>query len=236
VYLVGAGPGAADLITLRGWALIATADIAVVDALADPALWDGLPIEIVPAGKRAGDHGMAQDDIHAALIALARAGKAVVRLKGGDPFVLGRGSEEALALAAAGVPCVVVPGVSAAFAAPALAGIPLTHRGVADAFTVLSAHLADGGPALPPFDPRATLVVLMGVANRALWLPALAGLGYPADLPVAWIEWAGRPHQRVLRTTVAHAAVAADAFALKSPAVAVVGAVAGLPPCGVEAP
>lgn len=228
VYLVGAGPGAADLITLRGWAILSSADVAVVDALADPALYRDLPLRIVPAGKRGGDHGMGQADIHTELIALARQGLAVVRLKGGDPFVLGRGSEEVLAMAAAGVPCEVVPGVSSAVAAPALAGIALTHRGVAEGFAVVSAHVADGQPPFPPYTGRLTLVVLMGVANRATWLPQLLALGWPADLPMAWVTWAGRPDQKVLRTTLGQCAQAGEAMALHSPSVAVLGEVAAL--------
>lgn len=228
VYLVGAGPGAVDLITLRGWAILASADVAVVDALADPDLYRDLPLRIVHAGKRGGDHGMAQADIHTALVDLARQGLAVVRLKGGDPFVLGRGSEEVLAMAAAGVPCVVVPGVSSALAAPALGGIALTHRGVAEGFAVVSAHVADGQPPFPRYTGRLTLVVLMGVANRAVWLPRLIDLGWPPHLPMAWVTWAGRPQQTVVRTTLAACLQAGESLVLRSPSVAVVGEVAAL--------
>ena len=228
VYLVGAGPGAADLITLRGWAILASADVAVVDALADRALYQDLPLRIVQAGKRGGDHGIQQADIHALLIELAGQGLAVVRLKGGDPFVLGRGSEEVLALTAAGVAVEVVPGVSSALAAPALGGIALTHRGVAEGFAVVSAHVADGLPPFPPYTGRLTLVVLMGVANRAQWLPQLLALGWPASLPMAWVTWAGRPEQTVMRTTIGACAEAGDRLALVSPSVAVIGAVAAL--------
>lgn len=228
VYLVGAGPGAADLITLRGWAILTSADVAVVDALADPALYRDLPLRIVHAGKRGGDHGMAQSDIHAALIELAGQGLAVVRLKGGDPFVLGRGSEEVLALAAAGVACEVVPGVSSALAAPALGGIALTHRGVAEGFAVVSAHVADGHPPFPAYTGRLTLVVLMGVANRATWLPQLHRLGWPDSLPMAWVTWAGRADQTVLRTRLGACALAGDTLSLRSPSVAVIGEVAAL--------
>ncbi len=228
VYLVGAGLGSPDLLTLRGWALLASADVAVVDALADPALYADLSVRIVLAGKRGGDHGMKQPDIHRELIILAQQGLAVVRLKGGDPFVFGRGSEEAMALAAAGVPCEVVPGISSALAGPGLAGIPLTHRGLAEAFTVVSAHLAEGVPSLPAYDPRTTLVVLMGVANRDHWLPTLQTLGYPPQLPMAWVVWAGRPEQQVVRSTVAGALVDATAQRVRSPAVAIFGPVVAL--------
>lgn len=227
-YLVGAGPGAADLMTLRGWALLCSADVAVVDALADPELYAHLPLRIVHAGKRGGDHGMSQGQIHAELIALARQGLAVVRLKGGDPFMLGRGSEELLALAEAGVPCQVVPGISSALGAPLLAGIPLTHRGLAEGFCVVSAHVAEGLPPFPPPQPNVTLVVVMGVANRAQWLPQVQALGYADDLPMAWITWGGRPEQRVLRTTIGACLADAEVAGLKSPSIAVIGAVAAL--------
>jgi len=228
VYLVGAGPGSADLITLRGWHLLQSAEVVVYDSLADPALHAELSAERIDAGKRSGHHGMAQGEINALLVDLARAGRAVVRLKGGDPYVLGRGSEEALELAAAGVPCEVVPGVSSALAAPLLAGIPLTHRGVADAFHVVSAHPRDGGGAatLPAFEPRCTLVILMGIATMDQWLPLLSERGYPAALPVAFVRWAGRPEQEVLVTTLEAARV--EAATVRPPAVVIVGAVVAL--------
>lgn len=229
VYLVGAGPGAADLMTLRGWALLQSADVAVVDALADPVLYRHLPVRVVDAGKRAGDHGLKQEQIHRVLIELAQQGLAVVRLKGGDPFVLGRGSEEVQALAAAGVPCEVIPGVSSAIAAPLLAGIPVTHRGVADAFCVVSAHTQDGlPPSLPPPHARTTLVVLMGVASRGRWLPQLRALGYAADTPLAWVTWAGRAEQTVWRSTLAACEALGDAAPIASPSVAIIGAVVDL--------
>ena len=237
VYLVGAGPGAADLITLRGWHLLQTADVIVYDSLADPSLHAGLAAERIDAGKRSGNHGLSQGDTTALLIRLAQEGRAVVRLKGGDPFVLGRGSEEALALAAAGVPCEVVPGVSSSLAAPLLAGIPLTHRGVADAFCVVSAHPRDtvksatdpsGMASIPPWQPRCTLVVLMGVATLAEWLPLLAERNYPQDLPIAFVTWAARPEQTVLETTLGDALDAAKRQGLRAPAVAVIGPVVRL--------
>ncbi|MSQ83328.1 MAG: uroporphyrinogen-III C-methyltransferase [Myxococcales bacterium] len=228
VYLVGAGPGSVDLITLRGWSLLQTADVAVVDALADPALFQHLPLHIIDAGKRAGNHGLQQAQIHEKLIELAHQGLAVVRLKGGDPFVLGRGSEEALALAQAGVPCEVVPGVSSALAAPTLAGIALTHRGVAEGFSVVSAHVGDGRPPFGPYHERLTLVVVMGVANREQWLPQLLALGYPPQLPMAWITWAARAEQTVLRTTLGACLSDARSAGLRSPSIAVIGPVAAM--------
>lgn len=230
VYLVGAGPGAADLLTLRGWALLHSATVVVVDALVDPLLVALCRARIIDAGKRAGDHGMAQRDIEALLIDLARQGEAVVRLKGGDPFVLGRGSEEIQALVAAGVPCEVTPGITSAIAGPQLAGIAVTHRGLADAFCVVSGHSGDGQAcaSLPPFQEQTTVVVLMGVASREQWVPRLEALGYPPDLPIAWVTWAGREQQQVLRTTVEECLRDCQAQGLHSPSVAVIGAVAAL--------
>ena len=173
---------------------------------------------------------MAQREIEALLVELAQAGEAVVRLKGGDPFVLGRGSEEVQALAAAGIPCEVVPGITSAIAGPQLAGIAVTHRGIADAFCVVSGHSRDGQAcaSLPWFHEQTTVVVLMGVASRAQWVPRLVTLGYPADLPMAWVTWAGRQQQRVLRTTVRDCLKDFDNAELHSPSVAVIGAVAAL--------
>ena len=235
VYLVGAGPGSAELLTLRGWQLLSTADTVVVDALADSALLVDLQAEVIDAGKRAGRHGLSQSQINALLIQLAQAGRSVVRLKGGDPFVLGRGSEELLELAAAGVPCEVVPGVSSAVAAPALAGIPLTHRGLADAFCVVSAHLQAGDDVtLPAYTPRLTLVVLMGVSTLGQWLPRLPALGWPLDTPLAVVTWAGRPDQTQQHFTLAEL-LALEQPPLRSPSVFVVGEVAALGPTLREA-
>lgn len=231
VYLVGAGPGAADLITVRGDRLLRSADVIVHDALVDPALYEGLSAEIIDVGKRSGDHTLPQDEICALLVQLARKGRRVVRLKGGDPFVLGRGSEEAAALAEAGVPCEVVPGVSSAIAGPALGGIPVTHRGVADAFCVVSAHPRDHEVpfTLPAFRERLTVVLLMGVRNVADWSAALMQRSWPGSTPIAWVIWAGRADQRVIRATLATAVEQANEQGLSAPAVAVVGGVAGLP-------
>ncbi|MSP92348.1 MAG: uroporphyrinogen-III C-methyltransferase [Myxococcales bacterium] len=227
VHLIGAGPGAADLVTVRGWRLLQQADVVVHDALVEGALLAGLDAECIDAGKRAGNHGIGQDAICALLCERARSGQRVVRLKGGDPFVLGRGFEEVLALRAAGVPCEVVPGVSSATAAPLLGGIPLTYRGLADAFAVVSAHPRDDGdlPALPAWHPRLTLIVLMGAATLPVWAAELCRRGWPPDTAVALISWAGWPQQRVYRTTLA-AAPAADAP--PAPCVAVLGEVAAL--------
>ncbi len=230
VYLVGAGPGAPDLITLRGWRLLQSCDVVVFDSLADDRLYSQLACERIDVGKRAGNHKRTQAEINALLVSLSRAGRKVVRLKGGDPFVLGRGSEEAAWLADHGVRCLAVPGVSSAVGGPLLAGIPVTHRGLADAFCVVSAH--PRGPeqtySFPPYQPRLTVVVLMGVHALSRWREALAALGYPDDLPVAFVTWAGRPQQRTLRTTLAKCVADATDFGLTAPTVAVIGRVAAL--------
>ena len=141
VYLVGAGPGDPGLITVRGARLLASADVVVYDALANPALLQHCPsAAIIYVGKKAADHSMTQEQINALLIQKAREGKRVVRLKGGDPFVFGRGGEECEALAAAGIPFEVVPGITAAIAAPAYAGIPVTHRDFNSSFTLITGH------------------------------------------------------------------------------------------------
>jgi uroporphyrin-III C-methyltransferase len=230
VFLVGAGPGAADLVTVRGWRILQTADVVVHDALIDPAMYADLPAEKIDAGKRAGDHGIGQDAIAALLVERARRGQIVVRLKGGDPFVLGRGFEEVQALQAAGVAWELVPGVSSATGAPTLCGIPLTHRGLSDAFVVVSAHPRDDGslPALPPFHPRLTVVVLMGVKTAPLWVAALLERAWPDSTPVAFAVAASWPDAELRRTTLAGCELDAAAWPLRTPAVAVVGDVVDL--------
>lgn len=230
VYLVGAGPGAADLLTVRALRLLQTADVIVHDSLVPAELYAAHAAQHIDAGKRSGDHGLGQEGINRLLVDLAREGKAVVRLKGGDPYVLGRGSEEALALAAAGVTCEVVPGVSSALAAPLLAGIPLTHRGLADSFCVVSAHPQEHGrlPALPPWDARRTLVILMGVHTLPHWLEGLRLQGFPEDVPLAFVIRASWPDARAWQTTLAHCLADAAREDLTSPAVAVVGRVVAL--------
>jgi uroporphyrin-III C-methyltransferase / precorrin-2 dehydrogenase / sirohydrochlorin ferrochelatase len=185
VSLVGAGPGDPELLTLRAADRLRRADLVLYDALATPEL-----LELAPTakrffvGKRAGRHSMAQEAIHALMIRAAKRGERVVRLKCGDPFVLGRGGEEALALAAAGIAYEIVPGVSSAIAAPALAGIPVTHRGIAAGFAVISGH--DGGELLESITPGAlTLVILMGLAARAAIATRLLARGWSAQTPAA---------------------------------------------------
>lgn len=199
VSLVGAGPGDPDLLTVKAARRIADADVIFHDALISPAVlalarrgWK------VPVGKRAGDRTVSQDDIHRRLIRTARAGRRVVRLKCGDPFVLGRGGEEALALAGAGVSFEVVPGISSAIAAPALAHIPVTHRGLSSGFVVVSGHAeATWRPILDALPPSSvTVVVLMGLSSRAKIAAALLARGWPATTPAATLFAASTPQAR----------------------------------------
>lgn len=230
VTLVGAGPGSTDLITLRGWRALHSADVVISDRLADPGLTAGLRpgVLLINAGKTPGEHRLSQEQIGAALVAHARTGRHVVRLKGGDPFILGRGGEEVLACAEAGIPCAVVPGLSSATAVPALAGIPLTHRGVAQSFAVVSGHLPPGHPDSPVdwgilARSADTLVLLMAVANMTSIAQCLLELGRPPLTAVACIERAATASQRVTVCTLGDLAAPERAPAIRNPAVIVVG-------------
>ncbi len=234
VALVGGGPGAADMITVRGRRLLAEADVVVADRLAPVALLDelGPQVEIVDAAKVPYGRAMRQEQINDILVDRAKAGKFVVRLKGGDPYVYGRGFEELQACVEAGVPVTVVPGVASPISAPALAGIPVTHRGVTHEFVVVSGHVAPdhpdsltNWPALAQL--RGTIVLMMAVKRIDVFAQALLDGGRPADTPVAFIENASRPDQRLIRTDLAHAAQAARDEELIAPAIAVIGPVAG---------
>ncbi len=229
VALVGGGPGADGLLTTRARELIAAADVVVLDRLAPRAVVDRLPasVRVVDVGKAPGRHALAQDAINDLLVEEALAGRAVVRLKGGDPYVLGRGGEERLACAAHGIRVEVVPGVTSAVAVPAAAGIPVTHRGVARGFTVVTGH--DELPAVPPGTDH-TVVLLMGVGRLARSARSLLDAGRPASCPVAIIERGFAPDQRVTFGTLGDIAVRAAAAGVENPAVVVVGDVVRLNP------
>lgn len=229
VVLVGGGPGDPDLLTLRGFRALQDADVVVHDRLA-PGVLDLLPsgVEAVDVGKTPGGPAATQEDINALLIERALQGQAVVRLKGGDPFVFGRGTEEVAACAAAGVPVDVVPGLSSVVAAPTLAGVPVTERGTAQLFTVASGHV-------PPGDPRSTVdwhalgasngtvVLLMAVTHlRAIAASLLAG-GREPSTPAAIVESASLPTQRVTVTTLVELSTLPPAAS--PPAVVVIGEV-----------
>jgi uroporphyrin-III C-methyltransferase/precorrin-2 dehydrogenase/sirohydrochlorin ferrochelatase len=233
VVLVGGGPGDPDLITVRGRRLVASADVVVVDRLAPRALLDEVPdgVEVIDCGKSAHRHNLTQDQINEVIVARARAGQRVVRLKGGDPFVFGRGGEEWLACVAAGVPVSVVPGISSALAAPAVAGIPLTHRGVAADFTVVSGHLDPGRAPEHGVDwpglaaGGGTLVLLMSMDRLDLIATELIRHGRAADTPSAVVHRATLPGQRLVRAPLSGLAAAVRAADVGAPAVVVIGAV-----------
>jgi len=231
VVLVGGGPGEKDLLTLRARRELAAADVVVVDRLAPLGVLDELApdVLVIDVGKTPGRHPVSQHEINQLLVEHAQAGRRVVRLKGGDPYVLGRGGEEAAACREAGVSVEVVPGVTSAFAVPAAAGIPVTHRGLARQVTVLSGHDALEGAdadwhALASAD--ATLVILMGVAALPRICAGLLAEGMNPDTPVAVIEKGWTPEQRVTRGTVRD--IVERARHARSPAVIVIGAVAAL--------
>jgi uroporphyrin-III C-methyltransferase / precorrin-2 dehydrogenase / sirohydrochlorin ferrochelatase len=232
VSLIGAGPGDPDLLTVRAARTLAQADIVFYDALVSAETLALAPrAQRFGVGKRCGRAAIRQETIHALLIRAARRGKRVVRLKGGDPFVFGRGGEEALALAAAGVAFEVVPGLTSAVTAPALAGIPVTHRGVASAFVVVSGHAESSfRPVLESLAPGvATIVVLMGLHARAALAALLLGRGMPARTPVAILFGASTEAAAVWRGDLASlgAAVIPEA-ATGLPGTIVIGEVVSL--------
>ena len=233
VALVGGGPGDPDLITILGRRVVASADVVVVDRLAPRALLAELPedVEVIDCGKSAHRHNLTQQQINEVLIDRARAGKRVVRLKGGDPFIFGRGGEEWLACVAAGIPVTVVPGITSALAAPALAGIPLTHRGVAADFTVVSGHLDPGRPTDQGIDWRGlaagggTLVLLMAMERLDLITAALIAHGRPAATPAAVVQRASLDDERMVRSNLGEIAATARREGIGAPAVVVIGEV-----------
>ena len=206
VALVGAGPGDPELLTLRAARRLAEADLVLYDALIDPEVLSlARTARRVYVGKRAGRHAVSQDFINRLLVRAARRGQRVVRLKGGDPFVFGRGGEEAIALALAGVPCEVVPGISSAVAAAALAGIPVTHRAVSPGFVVVSGHAEEAfRPVLESLAPHsATVVVMMGLGRMKEIALVLAAAGWAADAPAAVLLGASTAASTVHVTTLA---------------------------------
>lgn len=231
VSLVGAGPGDPELITVRGLRRLRAADVLLYDRLIHPDLVDEAPAETVKifVGKAPGRPGVGQAAIHRLMIGHARRGRAVVRLKGGDPFVFGRGGEEAAALTAAGVPWEVVPAVSSAIGVPALAGIPVTHRGLARSFAVVTAHqLDDDVPDWAALASIDTLVVLMGVATLGSVAAALVAAGRDPSTPVAVIARGTLPDERVVVGNLADVAAKVAEACLRPPATVVVGEVVGL--------
>ena len=229
VVLVGGGPGDPELVTLRGRRALAEADVVVTDRLGPTALLTELApgVEVVPVGKTPGHHPVPQEEINRILVERAGRGQVVVRLKGGDPFVYGRGGEEVLACRAAGVDVEVVPGVSSALAAPAAAGIPLTHRGTTAALHVVNGHDGlDAAATVALRDRTATVVVLMGVQTLPRLVASALREGASPDLPVAIVERATTPDQRVTHARLGEVVARAAAVGVRAPAVVVLGDVA----------
>jgi uroporphyrin-III C-methyltransferase/precorrin-2 dehydrogenase/sirohydrochlorin ferrochelatase len=233
VALVGGGPGDPELITVRGRRLLAQADVVVADRLAPQELLAELPphVEVIDAAKIPYGRAMAQDAINQVLIDRASAGKFVVRLKGGDPFVFARGYEEVLACVDAGIPVTVVPGVTSAIGVPALAGVPVTHRHVTHEFVVVSGHVAPDHPeSLVNWDALAalsgTIVLLMAVERIELFTRVLVKGGRPANTPVLVVQHGTTNAQRTLRATLADAPERMSAEGIRPPAIIVIGAVA----------
>ncbi|HEV7426120.1 MAG TPA: uroporphyrinogen-III C-methyltransferase [Thermoanaerobaculia bacterium] len=233
VFLIGAGPGDPGLLTIRAADLIARADFIAIDALVSDAIADRAPknAEVVYVGKRASKHALPQDKINRLLIDEAKKGKTVVRLKGGDPFVFGRGGEEAEELSAAGVAFEIVPGISSALAGPAYAGIPVTHRSYATSLTLVTGHEADASTgikweALAQLD--GTIVFLMGFGNLAAITQNLIVNGVSPDRSVAVISKATTPEQRTITGTLANIEQRVAAADLPTPALIVVGEVVKL--------
>lgn len=233
VYLVGAGPGAADLLTVRAARLICAAHTVVRDHLIGDDILAMIPpdAEQIYVGKQAGRHTLAQEDINQLLVKLALEGRDVVRLKGGDPFIFGRGGEEILDLTAAGVPFEVVPGITAAGGAAAYAGIPLTHRDLARACTFATGHFHDGSCDLDWTSlarPDQTVVIYMGVGAVAVIAEQLTAHGLPPDTPVAVVRHATLPHQTTVVGTLQSITQAVKTEGIRPPALLIIGEVVRL--------
>ncbi len=233
VYLVGAGSGDPELLTIKAARLIDEADVIVYDNLVAPAILDlvGPQVERIYAGKQRGDHALAQEEINHLLVRLARAGRRVVRLKGGDPFTFGRGGEEVETLAADGIPFEVVPGITAAAGVAAYAGIPLTHREHAQACVFVTGHLKDGSmdldwPGLAR--RRQTVVIYMGLSGLPVLCEKLIEHGLPPDWPAAIVQRGTQPEQRTVTGTLATLPALAAAAQLRAPTLIIIGTVVTL--------
>lgn len=230
VYLVGAGPGDPGLLTLRAAHLLASADTVVHDRLIHPGVLEHARphARLIYVGKEGGGDSVRQEDIHTVLIAQARLGRSVVRLKGGDPFVFGRGGEEALALEEAGVPYEVVPGVSSLAAVPASAAIPITHRGLSNTVTFATAHLAQSAPDWEHLAGAETLVLFMVGRRLEESTASLISAGRAPETPAAAVEAGTWEHQRVVEGTLADIASRVREAELGSPTLLIVGPVVSL--------
>ncbi len=247
VYLVGAGPGDPGLITVEGLRRLRQADVVVFDALANATLLDEArpDAELIDCGKRGGDHKLTQDQTNDLLVELAKQGLDVVRLKGGDPYLFGRGAEEAAYLARHGVECMVIPGVTSGIAAPAMAGIPVTHRGYASTVTFVTGHEAADKDDEANLDFEAlarmissggggTVCFYMGAGRLPQIAARLIDAGLSPRTPAAMVQWGTQPRQRQVRATIADLADVAKEAGVGSPAIIVVGAVAGIDEPGLD--
>ncbi|MCL2025866.1 MAG: uroporphyrinogen-III C-methyltransferase [Leptospirales bacterium] len=233
VYLAGAGPGDPELVTLKLMRVMAEADCVVYDYLANPSILEQFDCEKIYAGKQGSCHAIPQDDINSLIIEKARAGKTVVRLKGGDPFIFGRGGEEAEELALAGIPFAVIPGISSFYSAPAYAGIPVTHRDFANSVEVITGHRKNGlgeeGIKFPEYDPEKTYVFLMGIQNISYIADSLVNIKkFPANTLCAVISWGTKPIQRTVTGDLSDIALSVEKNEIKPPGVFVVGGVVSL--------
>ncbi len=233
VYLVGAGPGDPGLITVKGMEALRTAECVIYDFLASPLLLNDVTGEKIYVGKQGGDHTMSQDEINGLIIGRALEGKTVVRLKGGDPFIFGRGGEEAEELVKHGVPFRIIPGISSFYSAPAYAGIPVTHRDYANAFEVITGHRRADSPEeevnLPEYNPLKTFAFLMGMKNiSAITGELIHKKGFPPSTPAAVITWGTTPRQRVVAADLAGLPSAVEQARLIPPAIILVGGVVKL--------
>lgn len=234
VYLVGAGPGDPELLTLKAVRLLGEADVVVYDRLVSPEILDLIPSGVtrIPVGKAPGHHCVPQEQINALLVASARNGRRVVRLKGGDPLVFGRGSEEALHLRRNGVPFEIVPGITAASAATAYAGIPLTHRGLSRVVQLVTGHLRDGEALDLPWEALArgdtTIAIYMGLGNLSEITGRLIGCGLDPLTPAAAIQSGTTLQQRRVLATAETLAERVRAASLEAPVLVVIGRVVDL--------
>lgn len=228
VILVGSGPGDPGLVTVRGRQALAEADVVVADRLGASELLVALPyeVEVINVGKSPDNHPVPQHEINRILVERALAGKTVVRLKGGDPFVFGRGGEEVNACLTADVPVEVVPGVTSALSVPALAGIPVTQRGMSAGVLITSGHAGPDEAAVAAMVAGTTLVILMGRASLAQYVEAGLAAGVDPSTPVAMIEKGSTPHERITRAELQNASLIADETGVKPPVVIVIGEVA----------
>jgi len=234
VYLVGSGPGDPELLTIKALRLIKEADVIVYDQLPGPEILASLPksAELIDVGKYAGDHTLSQDEINRLLVDYASQGKMVVRLKGGDPYLFGRGGEEALELREAGIEFEVVPGITSAIAVPACAGIPITHRDNASMVTIITGHEQKKEGSMLDWEwlsrSLGTLVILMGVSTLGTYIPELMRYGSDPDTPVAIIERGTRDDQVVTTGSLSTIVNIAKDRGVKAPAIVVIGDVVRL--------